>query len=104
MGSVKKIGNRTTHGLRQHPLYKTWCNMKQRCNNPNQPKYKNWGGRGIKVCDRWLNSFENFIQDMGERPQGTSIDRINVNGNYEPNNCRWATIKEQNNNKRKNTI
>jgi hypothetical protein len=79
--------------------YVTWCNMKTRCNNPNVPYYKNYGGRGIIVCERW-NEFKNFLEDMGERPLGTTIDRINVNGNYEPFNCKWSTPKEQINNRR----
>jgi hypothetical protein len=92
----------TTHGLAYHPLYKTWDNMKQRCYNTNYNQYKDWGGRGIKICDRWLNSFENFLTDMGERPEGTTLDRKNNDGDYEPSNCRWATKSEQELNKRKN--
>jgi hypothetical protein len=90
----------TSHGLRNHFLYGTWSSMKARCYNPKSKFYSYYGGRGIKVCDRWLNSIENFIQDMGNRPKGTSLDRINNDGNYEPNNCRWATSKEQSNNRR----
>ncbi|MEO3446711.1 hypothetical protein ABG862_02840 [Bacteroides xylanisolvens] len=83
--------------------YISWLHMRDRCNNPNNKSYENYGGRGICVCKRW-NSFNSFLKDMGERPKGTSIDRIDVNGNYEPSNCRWATVKEQNNNKRKVTV
>jgi hypothetical protein len=80
--------------------YNSWGSMKNRCYNPKNNRWNSYGGRGIKVCDRWLNSFENFLEDMGERPNGCSIDRIDPNGNYEPNNCRWATSKEQGKNKR----
>jgi hypothetical protein len=82
--------------------YTTWCSMKQRCYNPNNDRYYCYGGRGIKICDIWLKSFETFLKDMGRRPgKGYSIDRINVNGDYEPSNCRWATATEQQQNKRK---
>lgn len=82
-------------------LYNTWANMIQRCTNPARPDYLNWGGRGITVCDRWRcvspkgAGFKAFVEDMGPRPYGYSIDRINNNGNYEPANCRWATKKQQ---------
>jgi hypothetical protein len=74
--------------------YHVWKSMLYRCGNINCPQWKDYGGRGIKVCESWL-SFENFIKDMGKRPQGLSIDRINNNGNYEPTNCKWSTQKEQ---------
>ena len=92
------------HGLSGHYLYKTWGTMKQRCYNPNNHKYPLYGGRGIRVCDRWLNSFSNFLKDMGDRPEGMTLDRFpNKDGNYEPNNCRWATDSEQNYNRRSYT-
>jgi hypothetical protein len=92
-----------THGKHNMPEYQVWRSMKKRCLNPNHDSYKNYGERGIKVCERWLNSFENFISDMGERPSPKhSIDRINNNMNYETNNCRWATQTEQLNNTRFN--
>lgn len=84
--------------------YRTWSNLKNRCCNSNYILFHRYGGRGIKVCDRWLNSFENFLEDMGKRPEGTTIDRINNDGNYEPLNCKWATPKEQANNRSNNRL
>lgn len=81
--------------------YQTWQGMLQRCTNPLNPKFQDYGGRGITVCERW-QTFENFLADMGIRPNGLSIDRINNDGNYEPGNCKWATRKEQMNNTRSN--
>jgi len=82
--------------------YKTWEGMRQRCKNPKNPGFKNYGGRGITVCERWDNSFENFVADMGLKPSVEhSIERKDVNGNYEPGNCKWATEQEQRNNQRR---
>ncbi len=81
--------------------YITWQNMKRRCDNPNHKSFKTHGARGIKVCERWLNSFDNFLEDMGLRPNSDySIDRKNNDADYTPENCRWATSQQQNRNKR----
>jgi hypothetical protein len=88
-----------THGASRSREYSTWSGMWQRCRNPKSVAFAKYGGRGISVCDRW-RLFENFLADMGRRPAGTSLDRIDVNGNYEPGNCRWATPEEQNKNQR----
>lgn len=96
-----KIKVHTKHGMVNTGTYKSWSCMKSRCFHKSTPLYKNYGGRGITVCDRWLD-FNNFLLDMGERPKGKSLDRIDVNKNYEPSNCRWATVIEQANNTTRN--
>lgn len=93
------------HSSNPSPEYKSWESMKQRCLNPKFIGFKYYGGRGVSICKRWLESFENFLSDMGPRPEGHSLDRFpDRNGNYEPGNCRWATPKEQQRNKRNNRI
>jgi hypothetical protein len=89
------------HGGRYSPEYWPWQALKDRCVNKNRGDFQSYGGRGITVCERWRDSFENFFADMGPRPSPKhSVDRIDVNGNYEPGNCRWASISEQSRNKR----
>ena len=92
-----------THGCHRRglksPAYKSWANMMQRCTNPNSDWYHCYGGRGITVCEEWKD-FRNFLRDMGERPAGLSLERINNDKGYSPDNCKWATTSEQNANKR----
>lgn len=91
-----------TKGLSKSSEYACWVQIKTRCHNPNYREFRYYGGRGIKVCDRWIGSFENFLSDMGRKPSPKhSIDRIDTNGNYEPGNCRWATASEQRINQRR---
>lgn len=99
------LSRNVTHGRSRTKEYVAWTSLKWRCHNPRSSKYKHYGARGIVVCERWLNSFESFLSDMGLAPSAShSIDRVDVNGNYEPNNCRWATKTEQMNNMRKNVF
>lgn len=99
---------RTSHGMSLktspgYPTFMAWQSMRWRCLNKSRRDYKDYGGRGIKICERW-GSFESFLADMGLRPAGLTLERNDVNGNYEPGNCRWATPKEQSNNKRNNAV
>lgn len=92
------------HGKRWTPEYRTWVNIKKRCYNPNARHWKDYGGRGIKMCDEWKNDFMAFYRDMAPRPECATIDRIHNDGNYSPENCRWATPKQQGNNHRGNHL
>ena len=87
------------------PEYRAWQAMKRRCWNPNDVRYERYGGRGIKICDRWMSSYIDFLKDMGRKPtQKHTLDRINLDGNYEPSNCRWATPEQQMRNRRNNVV
>jgi hypothetical protein len=89
----------TTHGLSNTPTYNSWSSMWARCTRPAMDNYDRYGGRGIKVCKRW-KKFSTFLADMGERPEGMTLDRVNPNGDYKPSNCKWATVGEQARNRR----
>ena len=91
----------TTHGMTRTPTYESWFNMRRRCQETSHKSFKNYGARGISVCEHWAK-FENFLADMGDAPAGMSIERVNVDGNYEPGNCKWATSQEQSRNRRNN--
>lgn len=99
-GCLVKEGCATKHGMarkiNRSPEYKIWCSMKDRCGNPKNKHFNRYGGRGVRVCDEWINDFERFYADLGSRPSPKhSLDRRDNDGNYEPNNCRWATGSEQ---------
>ena len=96
--------NKGFHGMYGTPEYRSWIRMKARCYNKRNNRYKWYGGRGIRVCDRWLNSFTAFYEDMGKRPKGHSIDRKNGELDYSPTNCKWSTDQEQANNRSTNKV
>lgn len=97
------ISKVTKHGKARTSTYSSWVAMTQRCLNPHNKEYKNYGGAGVSVCQRWLESFENFLKDMGEKPSGLSLDRIDPYGNYEPSNCRWGNPSDQSFNQRRSS-
>lgn len=108
-GSIKSCGcfrNKSAktrllkHGMSNNKTYHVWANMKKRCLNSKHKDFPAYGGRGITVCEKWMKSFNNFLLDMGEAPPNTSLDRINVDGGYTPENCRWASFTEQSFNQR----
>lgn len=104
LGAEVRISKATTHGMHKSSTYASWTGLIQRCYNQKDKNYLNYGGRGITVCRRWLDSFENFLADMGVKPANKTIDRNNNDGNYEKSNCQWATCKEQARNRRTNLL
>ena len=100
---MAKIKHGQTSNGKRTSEYRTWSAMKDRCNNNNDKGHRMYGGRGISVCKEW-HDFRNFFKDMGKRPPGMSLERINNDGNYEPDNCKWASLKEQANNKTSNRL
>lgn len=99
-----KYNSKSHRYPKKSSTYTAWVDMKQRCSNPKTHSYRWYGARGVKVCDRWLDSFTNFLEDMGAKPDGRSLDRIDNYGDYEPTNCRWATHDQQVDNTRRNVI
>jgi hypothetical protein len=97
---------RATHGMsgNSNKTYSSWLNMRKRCYEPTNNRFEHYGGKGINVCDRWKNSFENFLEDMGERPEGKTLDRINLDKDYCPENCKWSNAIQQANNKSNNLL
>lgn len=92
------------HGMSKDPVYRVWKQIKQRCTNPNYHQFKDYGGRGINVCERWRNSFLDFLADMGERPPRFTVERVDNDQGYSPSNCRWASRKEQRQNTREASL
>src|SRR5574341_1496077 len=99
-----KLNYKHGHAAKESKTYGAWINAKNRCSNSKSKYYKNYGGRGIIMCDEWKNDFRIFLRDMGEAPKGLTLDRIDNNGNYEPSNCRWTTPKQQRENQSKSVI
>lgn len=102
--TANRIAGATTHGQHKSRAYTIWVNMRRRCNDPKATAYNRYGGRGIRVCERWATSFDAFLADMGHPPDTMTLDRIDNNGDYEPGNCRWATRETQSSNQSNNVI